>query len=170
MQRIFLTTVLLAIGASIGCTCSEPAHPFADDRDELNALIVQSYFKEAAANAVLAEHTLYAHHFCPNSSALTELGQQHVEILSAHYAAQPGALNVRRGDTSEELYDARIQTVRDAMADAGVEVDGLEIGDGPVGGRGISSEQALLNYARSRRVKSYDTVEDTPDLQLIDVE
>ena len=64
-------------------------------------------------------------------------------MLSYHFVSYPGPLNVRKGDTPEVLYKARVKAVVDAMTNAGVKPDRIKVTDGLPGGDGLSSDRVV---------------------------
>lgn len=118
-----------------------PRHP------EMNEWMANSYYDDMSDNALIAQRTFYPHHFASGGAALNALGLKNTEVLAAHYRSHPSELNIRRGDASPELYEARVQTVRAAFEARGVEMARVAVKDGFAGGDGITSEQ----WTASRR-------------------
>lgn len=99
-------------------------------------------------NAIIAQHTLYPYHFAGGSADLNDLGQRDLHVLTDHFTKtpreSPGELNVRRGDASQLLYEARVQVVLVRLAAAGVQGGMVAVKDGPPGGAGMSSERVIV--------------------------
>jgi hypothetical protein len=108
-----------------------------------NLWTARATFEEAAQAAVIREHTLYAHHFEPDAAALNQLGQRDVRWLAQHYLANPFglpvSLNVRCAGVSEALYQERLESVRAAFEQQGLDASLLAIEDGLPGGDGLAS-------------------------------
>lgn len=134
-----ISTVTLAIWIG-GCNSTD-WQP--EQRAVMNEWMIDDYNQDMIAGGVVAQHTLYDHHFLPNSAVLNELGDRDVTILANAYAEHPGQLNIRRGSESPGLYKQRVDTVRNALAAAGVEVKRLALGEANPGGDGLSSEQVV---------------------------
>jgi hypothetical protein len=126
------------LGAA-GCSCCNQQQTAAPEDDWL----VRSANDDMIDNAVLSQHSLYSYHFVQNSTRLNELGAHDLGVLAAHFRTAPGALNIDRGDASEELYKARIKTVTDKLALAGVENARVTITDGLPGGDGMTSRRIV---------------------------
>ncbi len=117
-----------------------------DEKARLNAMLVRDYHLAADEAAVVRQSTIYPYHFESASARLNELGQRDVSILARRCGVAPGEapahISVRRGDTSDTLYRARLQTVRAMFAEAGVSV-GTELADDLPGGDGMRSDRVL---------------------------
>lgn len=94
-------------------------------------------------NAIIAQHTLFPYHFVKNSAELNELGQKDLAILAKHFSRYPGDLNVRKGDTPADIYQARVNFVINRLKKAGVPADQIRIADGMPGGDGMVSERVI---------------------------
>ncbi len=95
-------------------------------------------------NAIVAQHTLYPYHFVQDGETLNKLGQRDLAVLARHFAKHPGSLNIRRGDTPAELYDARVAQAVQQLKQAGVSADQMSISDGMPGGTGLPSERVVM--------------------------
>ena len=93
--------------------------------------------------AVIKESALYSHHFMTGSTKLTQIGSRDVDILSRHFLEAPGALVVKRGDASEELYEARLEAIKEKLLAAGVDSERFTVSDGHPGGRGTSTNKLI---------------------------
>ncbi len=142
MRTLHVLAAAAALLALAGC--DQPAEGrLRDARQELNQRLVQSYGDDAIKGAVMAQHTLYPYHFVPNAAVLNKLGENDLQILAEHFRDHPGQVNVRRGDATTRLFRARVQTVLQAMEDAGVDTGKLVVTDALPGGDGMPSEQVL---------------------------
>jgi len=95
-------------------------------------------------NAIVAQHSLYPYHFTQDGAALNALGQRDLAVLARHFVKYPGSLNIRRGDTPVELYDARVAYAVQQLKQGGVATDRLTISDGMPGGTGMPSERVVM--------------------------
>ena len=136
MKRLIWLAACAPILVIAGCQRGAASHA-------TNVRIVRSINDRAIQNAIVTQQTLYSYHFVTNSAALNELGECELAVLAGHYREHPGTLKLRRGNTPEELYEARIQTVMDALARAGVDTGRIQIEEGMPGGDGMPSEQVL---------------------------
>ena len=145
-----LTAAVLALSL-FGCQSNKtppdrdlkPKGPVRDSDREFNKAIVQTYYNEVTDAAIIREQMIYPYHFVVNGTTFTELGQMNMTILANHYVKYPGALGVRRGDETKELYDARVQVVLDSLKVAGVRMDRVTVSDGMPGGDGITSDRVV---------------------------
>lgn len=133
------------------CACQEEEDAcYANS--EVDTWLAQQALGENIERGIVRAHTLYPYHFVENGTALNELGRRDVAVLAFYFKANPGPLNVRRGDIPRELYAARLKTVASALSAGGVNAARVTIADGLPGGDGISSESLLRILARSERV------------------
>jgi len=137
----FLTSASLVFLVS---ACNKPTSP-----PERDVNIAESKWLNDAAiqNAIIAQHTLYPYHFITYSASLNELGEHDFGVLIEHYKDHPGPLNVRRGDASLELQEARVRFVTDKLLKAGIDLGPIE--DGAPGGEGMLSDHVLTVLERS---------------------
>lgn len=108
-----------------------------------NMWAAKEIHQAALHQAILAQSTLYPYHFVNGAAALNELGWRDLQVLAEHFVTHGGALSVRHGNASEELYAERVQAVQDALAAAGVAPDRVRLSDGPPGGDGATSERVM---------------------------
>ncbi len=107
------------------------------------AAMVQMLNNESVDNGILAQHTLFPHHFVVNAAKLNELGRRDLGVLARHFVTAPGQVNVRRGTASATLYEARVATVRQRMVEAGVDPERITITSDLPGGSGMPSDFVL---------------------------
>lgn len=136
MKRLISLILCGLLAWAAGCETGAASH-------ETSVRIVRSINDMAIQNAIVAQQTLYPYHFVRNSSRLNELGESELAVLANHYREHPGTLNIRRSGTPDELYNARIQAVMDALAQAGVDTGRIQIAEGMPGGDGMPTEQVL---------------------------
>ena len=136
---------LLAVCVFVMGGCREEAQkPAGPDPRQVNVELMNAFNDIAMRNAIIAQHTLYPYHFVNNSANLNELGQRDLDVLAAHFAENPGQLNIRAGGVDAGLYSSRIDTVRDRLAAGGIDMGCVSISDGMPGGDGMISERVLL--------------------------
>ena len=137
-------TLLLAFLMGILLMDCEESTTKAPDEREINSRLLNSYNDTAIQNAVISQHTLYAYHFVQDGPQLNELGDRDLAVLVQHFARNGGWLNIRRHEASAELYQARVNTVRDRLQEAGIDMDRVRVSDGMPGGSGMASERVLV--------------------------
>lgn len=138
-----LPAIGLALGGLAGCASDQRTEQ-AEYTDPIpDGSYVALYAEEAIDNAIVREHAVYMHHFRPNGAQLNAMGRRVIETLAQHYGQYGGALSVVQGDANDEILEARIDAVRNALADAGVDPSRITIGDMAPGGDGIRSETVL---------------------------
>lgn len=150
---VFGAALLVALSAGTigGCHTAPPdrvANPAPEHYGKLNAAMVQVLNRSSIDAAILEQHTLYPYHFVRHSTELNDLGRRDLAVLLTHYkefahAGTVQSLNVRRADTPETLYDARIRRVAQLIADAGIASNRIEVADGMPGGDGAQTERAI---------------------------
>lgn len=90
------------------------------------------------------------------ASAGDEPGMQkdrHAVFQVAELQDYPVNLNVKQGEASNELYDARKKSVRSFLAGQGIDASRISLSDGLAGGDGMPSQQAVVFL-----LKSFNTV------------
>lgn len=140
MRWYGVLTMCLVCGLGVGC--QEDLHESQGDRN-LDVELVNSLNNMGVENAIITQHTLYPYHFTPDGENLNELGLKDLSILARHFAKQEGTLNVRRGEISPELYEARVTCVIEELKKAGVDTSRMKIADAMPGGGGMPSERVV---------------------------
>jgi hypothetical protein len=142
-MRILVFPLAAVLSVSmIGCQSQPKPHP--DDHAEANRAMVQWLNNAAIDNAIIRQHTLYPYHFVANSEKLNDLGYRDVMVLGNFYRMNPGKVNVRKADTPDGLYEARIDYVVRALEHHGVSRNRIEVvEDGFPGGDGASSQRVM---------------------------
>ena len=125
------------------CGCNETAKEKDIDKSLINAELVNALNDTAMRNAIISQHTIFPYHFAENSDKLNELGGRDLSVLAGHFKDNPGPLNVRRNNTTEELYQARVNFVLNRLKQAAVETSRISVSDGMPGGDGMPSEKVL---------------------------
>jgi hypothetical protein len=138
---------LLCLAALLPAGCEEE-HAARVDEKKLDVALVDTVNNIQIENGIVTQHTLFPYHFVTGGAALNDLGQRDLMVLARHYKEQPGALNVRRGETTAALYDARVAQVQKRLKEAGVDVDRMTIADGMPGGPGMPSEAILTTVPK----------------------
>ncbi|MFC1761634.1 hypothetical protein ACFL6U_06080 [Planctomycetota bacterium] len=121
--------------------CADTAHTGIDRQGDIE--LVGMVNNIGVENAIIAQHTLYPYHFEPDGAKLNELGLSDLKVLTRHFREHSGTLNIRRGETNHEIYEARLLYVIDKLRTAGIEKERVEILDGMPGGSGMASEQVV---------------------------
>ena len=131
------------------CGCYETVKERDLDKSLINAELVNALNDTAMRNAIISQHTIFPYHFAENSDKLNELGGRDLSVLAGYFKNNPGPLNVRRNNTTEELYQARVNFVLNRLKEAGVETSRISVSDGMPGGDGMPSEK-VLNIMESK--------------------
>jgi len=132
------------------CGCYETVKERELDKSLINAELINALNDSAMRNAIISQHTIFPYHFVENSDKLNELGGHDLSVLAGHFKDNPGPLNVRRNNTTEELYQARVNFVLNRLKQAGVETS-ITVSDGMPGGDGMPSEEVLKIMERKDR-------------------
>ncbi|MBA7588160.1 hypothetical protein ES708_30210 [subsurface metagenome] len=125
------------------CGCFETVEEKELDKSLINAELVNALNDTAMRNAIISQHTVFPYHFLKNSDKLNELGERDLAVLAGHFKDNPGQLNVCRNNTTENLYQARVDFVLNRLQETGVAVDRISVSDGMPGGPGMPSERVL---------------------------
>jgi len=139
------TFVLLFCAAVVtgGAGCVQPMDRATKKTPALNRRLVNSYNDAAIKNAIIVQKTLFPYCFEPDSSSLNQLGRHRLSVLAGHFKDRDGQVNVRRGEAPEELYRARVERVKEDLAEAGVDLSRIKLRDALPGGPGMKSERVL---------------------------
>ncbi len=140
MKLLHAGIICLACVLLVGC---EEQQAKKQTEKNLDVELVNTVNNIQVENAIIVQHTLYPYHFVTDGSSLNELGEKDLAVLAKHFKEYPGVLNVRKGDSSDELYKARIAQVQERLKEAGVPVDRMSICDGMPGGPGMPSERVV---------------------------
>jgi hypothetical protein len=142
----------------------------------LDAELVSDVDDLTQHNGIIAQRTLYPHHFEAGSATLNSLGERDLTVLAEHIRSQaagsdgsgPWTLNVRRGNASDALYSARVKTVTDGMTGIGVAANSVRVVDGSAGGQGMPSESVRVALDRESKSKQYYEEKGTVPALIID--
>ena len=140
MKLNTITSICLPFLLLAGCSENMQKR---QDTHLLNSRLIESYNGISVNNAIVSQHTLYPYHFITNSAELNELGNNDLMVLIKHFMKNPGELNIRQGDVSDKIYQARINFVLKKTTDAGIDREKISISDDMPGGSGMSSEKVL---------------------------
>ncbi len=146
---------LVGMAAALGgCAYSagdpDGAHRISPDQEvAANEWMVNSIRDAAINQAIITQHTLFPYHFYPGRDTLNELGERDLAALAAYFRGHTGQLNIRRGDLSDEMYHARVATVRKRLTESGVDASRIAIADGLPGGPGMPSDQVVKILQRA---------------------
>jgi len=147
MKPQAIALLCLALGASACRSTYDPGGPVG----VRNMWAANEIHQASLHQAILAQSTFYPYHFVNGAGVLNELGWRDLQVLAEHFVAHGGALSVRRGNASEELYNERLKSVQDALSAAGVEAGRVTISDSPPGGPGTTSERQLEVMEKMKR-------------------
>jgi hypothetical protein len=137
------------------CNSDSPDMAKEINKRTANRWIAQSINDAAIRNAIVTQHTLYPYHFESGKRKLNGLGKQALKVLIQYYKNNPGHLNVRRGDTPDNLYQSRCDYILEKMDQCGVNAQRMKLADGLPGGRGMSSEEVIRILQKEAEDKSY---------------
>lgn len=110
----------------------------------INSQLVNTYNDIAIQNAIVSQHTLFPYHFVENGAELNELGQKDLAVLTGYFVKHPGHLNIRKRNTPGDLYNARVNLVRERLLQGGIAMERISISDDMPGGSGVTSERVLV--------------------------
>lgn len=155
MPLAFATLIAATLSVA---ACSTPPKKHTDSvviKDEVQYAVdkelVREPFNDQTRLGVIRQRSLYEVHFKPDSAKLSNLGQRDVAILAEALRSEGGRISVPKGIASDTLYAARIEQVRLALVEAGIDMANVKIGDEDAGGIGSSTHEALLIQADIRK-------------------
>ena len=137
-----LGTVVICLVCALLTGCQESLSEGGSCRN-LDSELVSTLNNISVENAIVAQHTLYPYHFAPDGEILNELGRGDFSVLARHFAQHTGSLNIRRGKTPAELYEARVSFVIESLKEAGIKMSRVRISDGMPGGSGMPTERVV---------------------------
>jgi len=149
LRATALSLFALGIAACASSNSESPGRPDPQEHAPLNRAMVQMLNNAAIDNAILTQRTLFPYHFVAHAAALNDLGRRDLAVLGNHLRRHPGSINVHRADATEELYAARLETVRRQLVEFGVPIDQIAIADRVPDGDGDSSDRVVLIRARA---------------------
>ena len=141
MKPFMMIMAVLFCVLTFGCQEEAAENP---DNHLINSQLVNTYNDIAIQNAIVSQHTLFPYHFVENGAELNELGQKDLAVLTNHFMRYSGHLNIRKQNTPGDLYNARVNMVRERLQQAGIAMKRISISDGMPGGSGMTSERVLV--------------------------
>lgn len=86
MKRFLSSALLTPMVVMVGCNSLHPIPELESGQRRIeNVQMVQDYFDESEANGIIAQKTVYPHHFVYGTSRLNELGTHDLNVLSDYY-------------------------------------------------------------------------------------
>jgi len=149
MKIVVAIPVIAAAVVLAGCKSKEPKSAFVtEDSRALHEAMIHNYWAEQTESAVQRAAAIYPYHFHLNSAELNELGSYEVGILATGADGRPLNVHLARGGATDELYQARINAVREALVDGGAAANMIAFDDQLPGGEGMYSDRVRFNAAR----------------------
>ncbi len=168
MKALMIATSGIAIALLAGCGGGTRTEPITGTNNTMEADIsfVNSVNDTAVNNGIISQHTIYPYHFISGGSELNSLGRKEVAVLADHYRMNKGHLTVRKGDASDELYNARLKSIEAELHRSGVEGSQVTLEDGMPGGNGMKSHalNAMLQAESMQSGKGADYSTSAPQL------
>lgn len=145
MRRLSGGVLILILA---GCSETDPG---LEKQRSVNVWAAQTMKDAQREGALISQHTLYSYHFVPGGPTLNDLGFSDLSVLASHYRLNPGKLNVRRQDASEDLYKARVAGVINYLEKSGVQMDRMVIEDSLPSGDGAPADRVLRSLERDEK-------------------
>jgi hypothetical protein len=123
----------------------------------LDVELVNTLNNIGVENAIITQHTLYPYHFVTDGEKLNDLGQGDFAVLAKHFKEHPGLLNIRRGEASDALYEARVASVMAGLKETGVETSRVSVSDAMPGGTGMPSERVVTILQKESQTRTRST-------------
>ncbi len=140
MRSLWAVVICVACMLVVGCEEEQAGN---QTTKNLDVELVNTLNNIQVENAIITQHTLYPYHFGVDAGELNDLGQRDLMVLAGHFKDHPGILNIRRGETAAQLYDARVAHVLSQLKEAGVETSRMNVSDGMPGGSGMPAERVV---------------------------
>lgn len=146
-----------ALAAAVACTPKPPAEV---DRVRIDDHLLEPAdrqfatqpFDDQARAGVVRQRAILEHQFVAGSAALTPIGVRDIGFLADAMRVDGGTIAVRRGSAGDGLYQARLESVRRALAARGIAAGRVALSDGLAGGAGVESGEALVIREQVRKV------------------
>jgi hypothetical protein len=161
MHRSLANLALHAVPAVMLCAgACTPTPPAEVDRARIDDRLLEPADRgfatqpmdDQARAAVVRQRTIFEFQFVPGSAALTPVGVRDLGFLAEAMRLEGGAIAVRRGAAGDDLYRARLDSVRRTLSARGIGVDRIALSDGLAGGTGVESGEALVIREQLRKV------------------
>lgn len=143
MIRVLLATTAAMGFACVGCQkptarLNAPPHGVPEETNDM-----QGTFVYMTDNALLADMTVSDRHFMPHRAMLNSLGTQRLARLVSLMDAYGGTIRFN-SSVEDDLKHQRMDTVRQFLADAGVDTSKEVLVEDLPGGSGMDAKEALL--------------------------
>jgi hypothetical protein len=147
MTRVCFATALALVLVS-GCMepnrrLNAPPHGLPYKTADMQGTVVYM-----ADNAMLEMMTVSDMHFLPERSILTGLGQQRLSRLASLMQAYGGMIRFNTDLQDKDLIAARMDTIVDFLAEAGIDTTTEVVVQDIPGGRGMPASEAILIRAK----------------------
>ena len=146
MKRFeFCLIACLALPALAGCRGPEETAVEYTDAPA-NEAMIRMVWDMQRHNAAAAQRIVYPYHFAQGDAVLNPLGRQHLLDLAEGYRTAfegEDVLVMAQSGIPEPLYQARVQTVRDALKAAGIDPARLSIVQGLPLGEGVPTDRVF---------------------------
>lgn len=110
----------------------------------MNTTDMQGTFTYMIDNAMLENMTVTDIHFLPHRKQLSSLGQERMARMASLMKAYGGTLRYNTAVTDEGLLAARMETLMDFLAEAGLDTSGEILVRDLQGGEGMNAPEAIL--------------------------
>ncbi len=147
MHAVRVVPLAICLGAALlaGCAGSPAARLNSPPHGPaVETVDMQGTFVYMNDNALLADMTVCDYHFIPHRALLNTTGQERVHRLAMLMQAYGGEIRFNSDLTDETLLTARIKTVRELLAEQGVDTTREVIHRDLPGGEGMNADEAIL--------------------------
>ena len=143
MNRLLVCLAATCVACS---ACQKPAprlnappHGEAENKSEL-----QDSYAYMVDNGLLADMSISDVHFLPHRPALNTLGQERLQRLVALMQMYGGTIRFNTNESDQALVDQRMNVVKVALANEGLDTTTEVLKQDLPGGRGMDAAQAIL--------------------------
>lgn len=105
---------------------------------------LQGTFVYMTDNALLADMTVSDLHFMPHRPLLNQLGEERLSRLALLMDAYGGTIRLSTDEEDRALVDARLETVRHFLSEAGIDTTTEVLTEDMAGGRGMRATEVML--------------------------
>ena len=137
--------VLCVVGcAMFGCNQPQQRLNAPPHGAPMNTTDMQGTYTYMIDNAMLANMTMTDIHFLPHRKQLSSLGEERMSRMASLMEAYGGTLRYNSSVTDESLLSARMNTLMDFLAEAGIDTSGEVLVRDLQGGDGMNASEAIL--------------------------
>lgn len=144
MRRIAYTLLATFVVCSLACQEPQPRLNAPPHGNPNSTSDLQGMYTYMIDNALLSDMSISDMHFMPHRPILNTLGKQRLNRLVSLVEAYGGTIRLSSNVEDEDLLQARLDMIHAYLADAGTDLDQIQVKLDLPGGHGLQSDEILL--------------------------